>query len=297
VEQHPEWFVSGAHWYGNYQNLDPYNSAANQWVMDKFTQDLRGFPRLKGFAFDSFPCRGPVLGGPAATTMTAQDQRWLRRFSQTIHGAGPDHLVMANGTMPMADDSLSYDYIVTESYQLMFLNQLLGGRTFGKPFMAHCKWRQMYGWYVTLGQMYYNFGDYDQALGWTHMTWLGWLNEQVAQARKPVDAEVVPLWYIMGKGRRVYAAEIAPKVRQIEVLMPDGASVIVVASLASWPADVQVVPQTVPPGRYRVGVTADTSLKHRVFPGLMVDTQSCPAFQLTEMPPGSITVMRFGKTP
>ena len=131
--------------------------------------------------------------------MTQQDQRWLRRFSQTIHDDGKDNLLINNGAPPMYDDSLSYDYIVTESYQLMFLNQLLGGRSFGKPFMAHCKWRQMYGWYVTLGQMY--------------------------------------------------------------------------------------------------GVTADTSLKHRVFPDLVADTQRCPAFQLTEVPPGSITVMRFGKTP
>ncbi|MFA5204118.1 MAG: hypothetical protein WC708_06900 [Lentisphaeria bacterium] len=33
---------------------------------------------------DSFPCRGPVLDGLAGTTMTQQEQRWLRRFSQTI---------------------------------------------------------------------------------------------------------------------------------------------------------------------------------------------------------------------
>jgi len=30
---------------------------------------------------------------------------------------------------------------------------------------------------------------------------------------------------------------------------------------------------------------------------IVVDTQSCPAFQLTEVPPGSITVMRFGQAP
>ncbi|MFA5204120.1 MAG: hypothetical protein WC708_06910 [Lentisphaeria bacterium] len=296
VEQHPEWFVSGAHWYGNYQNLDPYNPAANQWVMDKFIRDLRNFPRLKGFAFDSFPCRGLVLGGPAGTPLTQQDQGWLRRFSQTIHGAAPDNLVMANGTPPLYDDSLSYDYIVTESYQLMFLNQVLAGRAFGKPFMAHGKWRQMYGWYVTLGQMYYNFGDYDQALGWTHLTWLGWLNEQVAQARKPVDAEVVPLWYIMGKGRRVYAAEIASKVRQIEALMPDGSTVVVVASLASWPADVQVVPQTIPPGTYRVAITADTALKHADFPALELPLTAGSGLALTHVPPGSLIVLRFAKT-
>ncbi|MFA5204121.1 MAG: hypothetical protein WC708_06915 [Lentisphaeria bacterium] len=297
VEQHPAWFVSGAHWFGNYQTLDTYNDAANQWVLDKLTQDLRNFPGLKGFAFDSFPCRGPVLGGPAETTMTQQEQDWLRRFSQAVHGAGQDNLLIANGVPPMADDSLSYDYIVTEHFPLMFLNQVLGGRAFGKPFIAHCQWRQMYGWYVTLGQMYYNFCDYDQALGWTHMTWLGWLNEQVAQARKPVDAEVVPLWYIMGKGRRVYAAEIAPKVRQIEVLMPDGASVIVVASLASWPADVQVVPQTIPPGTYRVAITADTALKHADFPALELPLTTGSGLALTRVAPCSLTVLRFAPCP
>lgn len=293
LDEHPEWFPGDAHWGGNYQTLDTYNPAANQWVMEKFASDMRKFPSICGFAFDSFPVRNSTIGGPDNATMAWQEQYWLRRYSAAIKSQRSEALVMANAATPLYDDLLSYDYTVTEHFPLMFLNEVQGGRAFGKPFAAHIQWRQLYGWYVTLAQMYHNFCDYDQTIGWMHMTWLGWLPDEVRTAAKPVDEEVIPLWYIMGKGRRVYAAQIGENVRQIEVAMPDGSKLLVLASMNAWPQNVQVVPRTLAPQRYRADISVDTCFRHAELPAVDVDLRQSGGIQMQQVAPYSISVLRF----
>jgi len=294
VEEHPDWFLKEAHWYGNYQTLDAFKDPGNLWIVEKLKKDLTGFPELKGFAFDSFPWRGTLTGGGARRTLTRRDQSWLKTFSRTIHERGPDTLLIANGSIPLYDDYLNYDYTVSENSVWMFLNEATAGRVpFGRPYVAHEQWGQLHGWYVTLAHLYYNFCDYDQGLGWMHTVWLGWQNEQVAQARKPVDEQVIPLWYLMGKGRRMYSAEIAPKVRQIEVKMPDGSNALVLASMSPLPHDVQVIPQTPPKQRFHAEITIDTCLDHKDLPGMDLDLAAQGGLEFKNLPPFSITVIRL----
>ncbi len=296
VEEHPDWFLKGAHWYGNYQTLDAFKEPGNLWIVEKLKKDLTGFPELKGFAFDSFPWRGTETGTGTKETLTRRDQDWLKTFSRTIHNLGPENLLIANGSIPLYDDYLNYDYTVSENSIWMFLNEVTAGRVpFGRPYVAYLQWGQLYNWYVTLANMYYNFCDYDQGLGWMHPVWLGWQEQQVRQARKPVDEQVIPLWYLMGKGRRIYSAEISPKVRQIEVKLPDGSWAVVLASMSAWSHDVQIVPQSLREGRFQISITADTCLSHRELPKVETDLQQTPAFDIKDVSPFSITVMRFKK--
>jgi hypothetical protein len=294
VEEHPDWFLKDAHWYGNYQTLDAFKEPGNLWVVEKLKKDLIGFPELKGFAFDSFPWRGTEIGGEAKETLTRRDQYWLKTFSRTIHNLGPENILIANGSIPLYDDYLNYDYTVSENSVWMFLNEVTAGHVpFGRPYVAFEQWGQLYGWYVTLANMYYNFCDYDQGLGWMHTVWLGWQEEQVRRARKPVDAQVIPLWYLMGKGQRIYSAEISPKIRQIEVKMPDGSPAIVVASMSPSPCDVQIVPQTLLRGNYSVAVTIDTCLEHKELPLMDFDQTAGSGWAVKALPPFSMTVIRL----
>jgi hypothetical protein len=296
VEEHPDWFLKDAHWYGNYQTLDTFKEPGNLWVVDKLKQDLTRFPELKGFAFDSFPWRSTVTGGQLRETLTRRDQYWLKTFSRTIHNLGPENILIANGSIPLYDDYLYYDYTVSENSVWMFLNEVTAGHVpFGRPYVAHEQWGQLYNWYVTLANMYYNFCDYDQGLGWMHTIWLGWQEEHVRQARKPVDEQVIPLWFLMGKGERIYSAQISPKVRQIEAKMPDGSITVIVASMSPNLCNIQVVPQTVIKDKYRIISSIDTCLEHRDLPKFETDLKNHPGFEMKNLPPFSISVFKFIK--
>ncbi len=294
VDLHKDWFLPTAHWYGNYQTVDIFKDPPNRWIIEKIKKDLTAFPELKGYAFDGLGATGTRIGGEKNITLTQCEQGWVKEFSNTIHSFGPDHLSMENGCTPIYDDYAYLDYTVSENPLLMFLNEVTAGHVpFGRSYAAYLQWGHLYGWYVTLAQMFYNFCDYDQGLGWFHICWLGWKEEQIGNALKPVDKEVIPLWYVMGKGRRIYAAQIASDVRQIEVKMPDGSMAVVLASMSPSTCDVQIVPQTIAKGKYSVGITVDTCLSHRDFPAIETDLIQTPAFQVNQVPPFSITLVRF----
>lgn len=293
IDQHPDWFLEHAHWGGKYQTLDSFHKKANQWIIQKFRQDLQRFSTLDGFAFDSFPRRGAIVGSKGET-VTSREQHWLRTFSKVIHDVRPGTLVLANGATPIYDDYLYYDYTVSENSLLMYLNEVTGGHVpFGRPFTAFTQWGQLYGWWVTLSHMHHNFCDYDQGLGWMHSSWMGWRAAQAKQARKDLDRHVIPLWYIMGKGKRIYAAEIGPYVRQIEVRMPDGSLVVIVSSKNPSPKDVQVVPRHLSEGTYNLKITTDTCIEHKECKPFRMDTRKTPGISLLRVPAYSITVFRF----
>ena len=88
--------------------------------------------------------------------------------------------------------------------------------------------------------MYYNFCDYDQGVAWVGPSWIGL---EPGQMSKDFDKDVAPIWNIMGKGHRIYGAQIAPLVRQIEAKTSTGQTVLIVCSLSTKPADLQVAPQ------------------------------------------------------
>ena len=296
IDLHPDWFFSETHWNGVYQTVNSYNPAPNQWIMDKMTQDQANFTKLRGVAFDTFPFRGTRTGGDANTTITSEDQYWLGQFGSKAHSFGTDHIVLVNSTTPLYDDYMQYDYTVTENFPSMFVNEVSGGHApFGKTFVSHLQWQQLHGWYVTLAHMYYNFGDYNQGLGWMHSIWLGWRASDVNSSFKPVDSQVIPLWYIMGKGKRIYSAEIATDVRQIEAEMPDGVPTVIVASVSPWPVSgpVSVIPQNLTDGHYWAEITIDTC-QTQVRRRLFINTTTS-AIQISDLPPFSISVLKFKK--
>ena len=294
VEQHPEWFLD-AHWGGAYQTVDSYNPAPNKWIESKLAQDLTKFPKLKGFAFDTFPLRAMIrTGGSANTTLVAQDQYWLKIFGDRVHTFGDGYLTLVNATTPQYDDYLKYDYTVVEHFPCMYVNEVSGGRApFSKTFVSHCQWQQLYGWYVTLAHMYYNFSDYDQGVGWMHSEWLGWRDKDIKEARKQIDSEVIPLWYIIGKGKRVYAAEIAPNVRQIEAVMPDGDIVVIIASVSSWSQSITVLPQMLSTGKFCGSASVDNCFNHKSFEFSGLDSNT--AIKIDHLPACSIAVIKFTK--
>ncbi len=295
VKKHPDWFTKHTHWGGLYQTVDVFNPGASEWIIKKMIQDMTKYPQVNGMAFDSFPRRG-VLQGPDGTTLVAEEQKWLRRFSKTIHDVRPGTICMANGCSPIYDDYMSYDYTVSENQLLMFLNELTSGHVpFGRPYVTFQQWRQLYHWWVTLSMMHRNFCDYDQGLGWFHIWWLGWTQKQIKVAYKNVDEEVVPLWYIMGKGRRIYAAEIAKDVRQIEARMPDGSLTVIASSINPFPQNLQIVPQNLTSGKYDIDVTVDTCKEHKDYTIKAFDTISTPGMEIKGLPPFSITVLKFKK--
>jgi len=174
----------------------------------------------------------------------------------------------------------------------MFMNEVSGGRSLGHTFIVYTRWGQMYFWYAVLAHMYYNFCDYDQALGWIGPGGVAILDNDQKPA-KPVDAEIVPLWHIMGKGTRVFGAQIAPDIRQVEARMPDGSMRVIVCSMSARPADVCLRPQRVPPGTYAVSATVDTATQNRVVYQGQATLPAQAGFDLKQLPPYSTTVFSF----
>ena len=75
--------------------------------------------------------------------------------------------------------------------------------------------------------------------------------------------------------------------------MPDGSVIVIVSSINPAPTDVQVVPQNVPPGKYRLKATVDTCKAHTDCEPLDMDTEATPGLDVKAVPPFSITVLRF----
>ena len=295
VEEHPDWFTPHAHWFGYYRTVDTFNPEPNEWEEAKFRQDLGRFPELGGFAYDCFPMARLTVDDTPRTTALANEIRWLKRFTDTIHGSGAGKVVLANGSVPLYDEYRHYDYTASEHPLLMFVNDITAGHMpFGHTFVPWELFGQLYFWYSVIGHMYYNFCDYDQAVGWVGPRWIGMLNGQM---EKDFDRHVAPIWYIMGKGRRVYGARVAPGIRQIEAAMPDESIVMLLCHMGAKTRDVQALPQRLSKRRYRVSATIDTAKEHRDAPPFEIDLKKQPGFEVEDMPPYSIVVFRFELSP
>lgn len=297
VEQHPDWFFKEAHWFGKYRTVNFFKSEPNQWILAKFKQDVTQYPQIGGYILDSFAGGGGCLiGGNPVETGVRCERRRLHDFKNTLRQSGPDKILMANFTTPMYDDFDDYDYVVTEHPPMMFMNEVSGGRTMGHSFIVHTRWGQLYFWWAILGHMYYNFCDYDQAFGWLGPGGVGLLEGNEAPF-KSIDNEFAPLWYIMGKGTRVYGAQVAPGIRQIEARMPDGSMAVILCSLSARTANLQVMPQKVEKGQYQVTLTADTALNHQELSAkpFTIDLTRQPGFNIKDLPPYSTLVFRFNK--
>lgn len=295
IKLHPEWFLSETHWYGLYQTINPFVDAASQWMNDKIRLDMERYPDIDGIALDTFPFSGTTMGPDNKTTLVRSEQNWLQKFSNTVHSFGKDKLVMANGGMPLYDDYDYYDYTVAEHPLLMDMDAVTRKSPFTRPYAAGSPFltdpNNVDFWAMPLKFMYYNFCDYNSVLGWTHPHWVmlkdGYTNG------KSVDDHIAPLWYIMGRGERTYGAQIAAGIRQIEAVMPDGSRIVAIASILSTSATVNIQPQTVKNGRYRVATSVDDATKHADMPVTLYNSSSHSGFYIRDIPPYSITVMKF----
>jgi hypothetical protein len=202
---------------------------------------------------------------------------------------------LRNSAAPIDDEFLSVDFAVTEAAANAWLNELLAGRApFGRPYTAHTQWSQLYGWYGTLAMLHYNFGAFDQGLGWIHHIWLGWHPHHQWMMIKDLDHEVIPLYFIAGRGRRIYVADLAPEVRQIEAIMPDGSSVIILSNLSPREQDVQILPVSFDVGAYKLQTTTDTCCDHHEAHPSNINTLH-QAIRMDRLPAYSISVLRFEK--
>jgi len=204
---------------------------------------------------------------------------------------GEDKLVVSNGGPPGYDNCLYYNFTASEHPLLMFGNEVTAGQmAFGHTYVPWEWFGQLYFWYTVVGHFYYNFCDYDQAVGWVGPSWIGM---ERGQMEKDYDVEVAPLWRLMGKGRRVFGARIGPEVRQVEVRTPEGEKVVAVCSMNRVETSVRVVPQRVGAGKFRVAVTVDTARKHSDVHVFDVDMGLQPGFEIKRLPPYSIALFRF----
>jgi hypothetical protein len=298
--EHPDWFRSFATWGGTLQLVNIFKEAPNRWMASKLQSDFRRFPELGGVAFDGFPHRQPFIDVDEVTgrkmSYSELAMAWLKRYHNAIKTVRPDAWIMHNTAIPMGEEYQWIDFGVSEASQNQIVNQVVPGRApFGRVHGVHRGWSQLYQWMVTLSFMHHNFANFDQGLGWFHHQWLGWHPDPQRawmSGKKALDEEVVPLWYLMGKGRRMYVAETAPFIKQTEVRMPDGGIRIVLSSFSPCAQDIDVVPRHLPAGAYRVSGTIDTCLEHQSIEPFDADT-SHEAIRLTRLPGYGIAVLRF----
>ena len=191
--EHPDWFYKQAHWFDRYQTLNPFLDTGGNWVDNKLKHDRDAYPYLNGFMFDCFPLAGPVNGDNPPVTVTAKEREWLRKYSKTIHDR-KDGLLMVNGGNPRYDDHPQYDYICTENPLNMFVNEVTAGHSVGHSFIVYTRWDQLYYFWAVLAHMYYNFCDYDQALGFIGPAGAGLMrdNEGFQTNRHPNRSALVP---------------------------------------------------------------------------------------------------------
>ncbi len=292
VEQHPDWFTEESHWFGFYRTVDIFNPAPSEWCEGKMKKDLETYPDLMGFAYDTFPYGKLTVSPKDGKAAIAGEMEWLKRFTGAIRSFGPEKVVISNGTVPLYDDYLYYDYTASEHPLLMFVNDVTAGRMpFGHTYLPWEQYGQMYFWYTPLGHLYYNFCDYDQAVGWVGPNWVGM---DLGQMEKDYDAEVAPFWRLMGLGHRIYGAQIAPDVRQIEARGAEGEDVMLICSMSSKPVSLTVRPQKIKLGKCQVDVSVDTARKHIQVEPFEVDLRDGCGFEVKDMPPYSIVTFRFG---
>jgi hypothetical protein len=293
VEEHPDWFTKGSHWFGMYRSVNVHNPAPSEWANNKMKEDLTRYPQLSGFAYDTFPAGGLQIDKTLNITAAQIEMGWLKTFTETIRSFGPDKVVLSNGGPPAYDEYFYYDYTVSEHPLLMFVNDVVAGKMpFGHTFVPWEQFGQLYFWYTPLGHMYYNFCDYDQGVAWVGPSWIGL---EPGQMSKDFDKEVAPIWNIMGKGHRIYGAQIAPLVRQIEAKLPNGQTVLIVCSLSTKSADLQVRPQKIAPGSYRVTATVDTALNHLDILPFDITHAGQAGFQIKKLPPYSMMIFHFSQ--
>ena len=254
-------------------------------------KDLEIYPDLMGFAYDTFPYGKLTINPKDGKAAIQSEMEWLRRFTSAIRSFGPEKVVLSNGTVPLYDDYLYYDYTVSEHPLLMFLNDVTAGRMpFGHTYVPWEQFGQMYFWYTPLGHLYYNFCDYNQGVAWVGPNWIGMMPGQM---EKEYESEVAPLWRLMGMGHRIYGAQIAPNVRQIEARSPDGEEVMLICSMSFKPVSLTVRPQKIKPLKYQVNASVDTAKKHIQVKPFDIDLCDGSGFELKDMPPYSIVTFHF----
>lgn len=288
---HPEWFTTQSHWFGNYRSVNPFSRGVNEWCVNKIRSDLAAHPSLGGIAFDTFPSGGPLVNDAGTLTARANDMGWWREFAKTIRAAGRDKIYFTNMCPPADDEFLYLTYGTSEHPLLMFLNEVSNGRVpVGHTFVPWEYFGQLHFWYTPLGHLYYNFCDYDQGFGWVAADWIGVMPGQMTKD----FTHVAPIWKLIGRGTRIYGAQILPEVRQIEARQPDGSVVVVVCSMArtTTPA-VKIIPQRVPSGTYRLRAAIDTALEHREVDLGTATLDGKTAIELTRLPPYSMAILRF----
>lgn len=294
VGAHPEWFTKHAHWFGAYRTVNAFLEEPNQWTLNKMDKDFRRYPLLGGVCFDTFPLSDPAVDPHGNKTLLANDMEWLSKMCSAIRLYPPEgsRISVINATSPRYDEYMYFDFGGVEHPLRMFLNETIPGRApFSHPFVPWECYGQLYFWYSVIGHMYYNFCDYNQAVGWVGPLWVGMMPGQM---RKDYSVQVAPLWYIMGKGERLYGVELLPGVRQVEARLPDSSYALIVCSMLPVETrSVQLVPGSIPPGCRNTAFSIDTAREH--VSGKLEDyeTGGARAIRIDRLPPYSMAVFRF----
>ena len=283
--EHPDWFLPAYYWQNSYQHSDMTSPGWKQWVLDKVDYDESHY-QLDGFAFDE-----PYFNNPKVTngqTYVRNGYDFLQALSEKIHHYNRPQIMIGNYWAPQDDEWKFFDYMMTEQSDFMRLQAV----TLGKHCAGHTFHADYFTFNIILNQLAYNLADYDQSVGWCPPSWYFYLKD----AHKTQD-QIAQLLSYSGAWHRVWAAEILPGLRQIE-LTRNNEHLILLCNVGTTPLNlVDCFPRSFQPvvpaggGPIAWGVT-DTSETHQEFEIKPVPGQA-GVLPTQSLPPASITAIRF----
>lgn len=292
LAEHPDWFTGGTYWDGRYQGAEMFSADWKNWILAKLRRDLTRFP-IDGFGFDEPYFVGVNTLDKDGTTYARNGYDFLSQISSTIKSFGAGKIVLTNYWTPVSDEWKFFDFMMTENSSLAYLTDVtLGKHGAGHPGGQTDDDSKLFTWSLTFNHLIYNFGDFDQVLGWSHPEWF----LDVRDGQKD-PADIARLLKVSGSGTRIFAAEIAPQVRQIEAQLPrvlagKNRYVIIIGNTGKSAATATIALRKIPTGTYRVTAHLDGAslTKSETFSW---NSRATPLFSLRNLPPKTLLTLEL----
>ena len=289
---HPDWFTDGTYWDGRYQSANMFSSGWKNWILEKLRRDLTRFP-IDGFGFDEPYFVGLNTLDKNGTTYARNGYDFLSQISGTIKSFGAEKIVLTNYWTPVSDEWKFFDFLTTENSSLAYLNEV----TLGKHGAGHAGGQgdddsKLFNWSLTFNHLIYNFGDFNQTLGWAHAEWF----LDVRDGKK-TPAGITRLLKISGTGTRLFAAEVAPPVRQIEAQLPrvlagKNRYGVIVGNTGKVATATTIALRKIPAGNYRVTAHLDgASITESAT--FVWDSRTTPLLSVGNLPPKTLLTLEL----
>lgn len=285
LKTHPDWFLPGYYWFGMYQHASWLCKEWNDWLLAKLRRDLETYP-LDGFAFDEPYFLGIVVGEDKQTTHARAAYEFLTRLRKMIKGVGRPTIMIANYPAFLHDEWKFYDYLMMEGGNLGWVSRV----TLGKSCGSWPRGAEHFTFDKTLNLIAYNFAEDNRVLGWTHPSWVFNLHKDPKANKAPED--IARLLSIVGKGNRLWAAEVAPGVRQIEAMMTSKREMLILCNLNDTPAEVLIRLHAIESIAKDIDVNVDTKNRTEKF-RITWDRNTKPTLKVIGIPPKAVITLSF----